>query len=241
MHGTLPAWAHDTHGSSPISGWAEDVQYSVFGLLRCGFSGPTTLLGPAIDGRKLVSAACNDQSSIRTPKPQLYQSIWWSLAPGPEPYQSIWWPLRRAPNHINLYGGALPRAPNHINLYGGPFPSAPNYINLYGGAWPRAPNYVNLYSYGFPLTSTKPLQSARFSLSLFPPAVTENMQWRRRYRIILRQQQRRREQPTGFHRPRRGSCLAGFRGLRVFRGLAGFSVAGHQAKCLLNSPMPVEQ
>ena len=154
---------HDTHGSSPISGWAEDVQYSVFGLLRCGFSGPTTLLGPALDGRKLVSAACNDQSSIRTPKPQLYQSIWWSLAPGPEPYQSIWWPLLRAPNHINLYGGALPRAPNHINLYGGPFPSAPNYINLYGGAWPRAPNYINLYSYGFPLTSTKPLQAARFS------------------------------------------------------------------------------
>ena len=88
-------------------------------------------------------------------------------------------PLPRAPNHINLYGGPFsgprtisiymvvpcpgPRAPNHINLYGGHFPSAPNYINLYGGAWPRAPNYVNLYSYGFPLTSTKPLQAARFS------------------------------------------------------------------------------
>ena len=246
MHGTLPAWAHDTHGSSPISGWAEDVQYSVFGLLRCGFSGPTTLLGPAIDGRKLVSAACNDQSSIRTPKPQLYQSIWWSLAPGPEPYQSIWWPLLRAPNHINLYGGALPRAPNHINLYGGPFPSAPNYINLYGGASAPGPELYQSIFLWFSLNQHEtlagcPLQPSH--LQLFPPAVTENMQWRRRYRIILRQQQRRREQPTGFHRPRRGSCLAGFRGLRVsgFRGLAGFSVAGHQAKCLLNSPMPVEQ
>ena len=218
MHGTLPAWAHDTRGSSPISGWAEDVQYSVFGLLRCGFSGPTTLLGPAIDGRKPVSAACNDQSSIRTPKPQLYQSIWWSLAPGPEPYQSIWW--------------ALPLGPE-----------------LYQSIWwclaPGPELYQSIFLW-FSLNQHEtlagcPLQPSH--LQLFPPAVTENMQWRRRYRIILRQQQRRREQPTGFHRPRRGSCLAGFRGLRVsgFRGLAGFSVAGHQAKCLLNSPMPVEQ
>ena len=135
MHGTLPAWAHDTHGSSPISGWAEDVQYSVFGLLRCGFSGPTTLLGPAIDGRKLVSAACNDQSSIRTPKttaisiymvvpcplprtisiymvapspgPEPYQSIWWCLAPGPEPYQSIWWALPLGPECMASAASAL--------------------------------------------------------------------------------------------------------------------------------------
>ena len=113
-------------------------------------------------------------------------------------------------SYINLYGGPLPRAPNHINLYGGPFsgprtisiymvvpcpgpfPSAPNYINLFGGAWPRAPNFVNLYSYGFPLTSTKPLQAARFS-HLICSCSHLNMQWRRRYRIILRQQQRRRE------------------------------------------------
>ena len=234
VHGTLPAWAHDTR---QLSNFRLGRGCSVFGfwVSEVWVFGTYTLPGPAIDGRKLVSAACNDQSSIRTPKPQLYQSIWWSLAPGPEPY--IWWPLLRAPNHINLC----------INLYGGPFPSAPNYINLYGGAWPApGPELYQSTFLWFSLNQHEtlagcPLQPSH--LQLFPPAVTENMQWRRRYRIILRQQQRRREQPTGFHRPRRGSCLAGFRGLRVsgFRGLAGLSVAGHQAKCLLNSPMPVEQ
>ena len=153
-----------------------------------------------------------------SPGPEPYQSIWWCLAPGPEPYQSIWW--------------ALPLGPE-----------------LYQSIWwclaPGPELYQSIFLW-FSLNQHEtlagcPLQPSH--LQLFPPAVTENMQWRRRYRIILRQQQRRREQPTGFHRPRRGSCLAGFRGLRVsgFRGLAGFSVAGHQAKCLLNSRMPVEQ
>ena len=169
-------------------------------------------------------------------------------------------PLPRAPNHINLYGGPFsgPRTisiymvvpcpgPRTISIYMvGPSPR-PRTISIYMVVLGPGPRTMSIYiPMVFPYNQHEtlagcPLQPSH--LQLFPPAVTENMQWRRRYRIILRQQQRRREQPTGFHRPRRGSCLAGFRGLRVsgFRGLAGFSVAGHQAKCLLNSRMPVEQ
>ena len=153
-----------------------------------------------------------------SPGPEPYQSIWWCLAPGPEPYQSIWWALPLGPELYQSIWWCLAPGPE---LYQSIF------------LWFS----LNLHE----TLAGCPLQPSH--LQLFPPAVTENMQWRRRYRIILRQQQRRREQPTGFHRPRRGSCLAGFRGLRVsgFRGLAGFSVAGHQAKCLLCSRTPVEQ
>ena len=160
---------------------------------------------------------------VPCPGPRTISIYMVAPSPGPEPYQSIWWCLAPGPG------------PRTISIYMVGTSPRPRTISIYMVVLGSGPRTMSIY---IPMVSLNQHETLAGSHLICSCSHLQSQKI-----CILRQQQGGREQPTGFHRPRRGSCLAGFRGLRVsgFRGLAGFSVAGHQAKCLLNSPMPVEQ
>ena len=126
-------------GGCPISGRAQDFVGFVVSAGFIGFRVCSLLqqvLGPAIDGRMLVSADCSglicySATTLATdPEPQPYQSIMWRLAPepetyqsiicwpapGPEPYQSIICCPAPGPEAYQSIFLRLVPAPNHINL-----------------------------------------------------------------------------------------------------------------------------